>query len=88
MEQSIIAWRVLARASRGGDGAIVVTGLGREVRIERAAAGQPFRYIVTVDGRQRPALSLVAVLRHTRAALDPGYTKTRVRIAVEPLLPQ
>ena len=87
IEQSLNAWRVLARASRGDDGAIAVTGLGREVRIERAAAGLPFRYMVTVDGRQRPALSLVAVLRHTRAALDPGYAKSRVRIAVEPLLP-
>ncbi len=87
IEQSLIAWRLLARARRSEDGAIEITGLGRAVRIERAAAGEPFRYMVTVDGRRRPALSLVAVLRQVRIALDPAYDKNRVRIAVEPLLP-
>ena len=85
--QSLIAWRVLARARRGDDGAIAVTGLGRLIRVERAGPVEPFRYMVTVDGRRRPALSLVAVLRQVRGALDPAYEKTRVRIAVEPLLP-
>ena len=87
IEQSLIAWRVLARVRRLDDGAIEVTGLGRQIRIERAAPGEPFRYMVTVDARRRPALSLVAVLRQTRGALDPAYEKSRVRIAVEPLLP-
>lgn len=85
--QSLIAWRVLARARRADDGAIEVEGLGRLIRIARAAPGEPFRYMVAVDARRRPALSLVAVLRQVRGALDPAYEKTRVRIAVEPLLP-
>ena len=85
--QSLIAWRVLARARRRADGAIEVTGLGRSIVVERAAAGEPFRYMVTVDARRRPALSLVAVLRQIRGARDPAYEKSRVRIAVEPLLP-
>ena len=87
IEQSLIAWRLLAKARRVHDGAIEVTGLGRLIRIERAAPGEPFRYRVTVDARPRPALSLVAVLRQLRFALDPAYTKVRVRITVEPLLP-
>ena len=87
VEQSLIAWRLLAKARRADDGAIEVTGLGRLIRIERAEAGMPFRSMVTVDGRRRPALSLVAILRQIRGALDPAYAKTRVRIAVEPLLP-
>ena len=87
IEQSLIAWRVLARAARGTDGAIVVTGLGRTVRIERAAHQLPFRYMVTVDTRQRPALSITALLRQVRGALDPAYEKTRVRIAALPLSP-
>lgn len=87
VEQSLIAWRVLARAARGDDGAIVVTGLGRMIRIERAAPDLPFRYMVTIDGRQRPAISVVALLRQLRGALDPTYEKTRVRIAAEALLP-
>jgi hypothetical protein len=44
--------------------------------------------MVTVDGRRRGAVSLVAVLRQLRAALDPGYAKTRVRIAASALVPQ
>lgn len=91
IEQSLIAWRLLARARRvdtnGNESAIEVAGLGRLIRVERAAVGEPYRYMVTVDGRRRPALSLVAVLRQVRIALDPAYDKVRVRIAVEPLLP-
>ena len=87
LEQSLIAWRVLARARRVPDGTLEVEGLGRLIRIARAEPGEPFRYMVTVDGRRRPALSLVAVLRQVRGALDGTYAKTRVRIAVEPLLP-
>jgi hypothetical protein len=47
-----------------------------------------FRWMVTVDGRKRGAISLVAVLRQVREALDPGYAASRVRIAVAPLVPQ
>jgi hypothetical protein len=43
--------------------------------------------MVTVDGRKRGAISLVAVLRQIRAALDPGYAKNKVRVAVTPLVP-
>ena len=91
VEQSLVAWGVLARV-RWADadtsaGAIEIAGLGRLVRIKRAPPGEPFRYLVSVDGRRRPALSLIAVLRQIRIALDPAYAKIRVRIAVEPLLP-
>jgi hypothetical protein len=44
-----------------------------------------FRWVVTVDGRKRPAVSLLAVLRHVRAALDPEYAAARVRVTVAPL---
>jgi hypothetical protein len=44
--------------------------------------------MVSVDGRKRGAISLLAVLRQVRAAVDPGYTpNNRVRIAVSPLVP-
>ena len=46
-----------------------------------------FRWIVTVEGRKRGAISLVAVLRQVREALDPGYAGSRVRVAVNPLVP-
>jgi len=43
--------------------------------------------MVSIDGRRRPAISLVAVLRQVREALDPGYATNRVRIAIAPLVP-
>jgi hypothetical protein len=43
--------------------------------------------MVTVNGRKRGAISLVAVLRQVRAALDPGYANYRVRIAAFPAVP-
>ena len=43
--------------------------------------------MVTVDGRKRGAISLVAVLRQVREALDPGFATNRVRVAVSPLVP-
>jgi hypothetical protein len=46
-----------------------------------------FRWTVTIDGRTRGAISLVAVLRQVREALDPGYTAVRVRIAAAALVP-
>ena len=46
-----------------------------------------FRWLVTIDGRERPAVSLIAVLRQVRQALDPGYAASRVRVTVAPLVP-
>ena len=40
-----------------------------------------------IDERERPAISIVAVLRQVREALDPGYATRRVRIAALPLVP-
>ncbi len=79
--------------ARGGqrrarsDGALVIDGNGRDIRIERAPPHSMFRWTVSVDGRKRAAISLVAVLRQVREALDPGYAANRVRIAAAPLVP-
>jgi hypothetical protein len=43
--------------------------------------------MVMVDGRKRGAISLVAVLRQLREALDPGYAANRLRVAVAALVP-
>ena len=68
-------------------GAILVTAQRHEVLVKPAAPGLPFRWLVTVDDRERPAISVVAVLRQVREALDPGYATRRVRIAAFPLVP-
>lgn len=85
LEQSMLAWGVLGRVHRTDDSAILVTGLGREARVERAAAGAPFRWLVTIDGRRRPAVSVIAVLRQVRLAFDPGHEISRVRIGAMPV---
>jgi hypothetical protein len=85
LAQSLVAWRVAGSVAHAGDGALVIGGGSRNIRIERAPG--MFRWMVTVDGRKRGAISLLAVLRQAREALDPGYAANRVRIAVAPLLP-
>ena len=85
--QSLAAWRVVGSVERASDGALVIAGAREDIRIDRAPPHLPFRWMVTVDGRKRGAISLVAVLRQVREALDPGYAANRLRIAVAPLVP-
>lgn len=85
LQHSLVAWRVIGRVRRVEDGAYLVEGLGREIRIEPAEPGLPFRWMVTTDGRRRPALSIITVLRQVRGALDPSFKPVRVRIAPLPI---
>ena len=87
MAQSLAAWRVAGAVERSRDGAIVICGAGKEIRIDAAASDPMFRWMVTIDGRKRRAISVVAVLRQVREALDPGYAANRVRVALTPLVP-
>jgi hypothetical protein len=85
---SLAAWRLPGIATCTRDGAVVIerTGNGRTLRIEAQPHDSMFRWMVTIDGRKRPAISLPAVLRQVRAALDPEFAATRVRVTVAPLL--
>jgi hypothetical protein len=85
--QSLAAWRVAGAVQRSADGAIVIRGARKEIRIEPTPADLMFRWMVTIDGRNRRAISLVAVLRQVREALDPDYARNRVRVALAPLVP-
>ena len=87
LAQSLLAWRVAGKVERDGDGAVVIAGARKNIRIDPAPPRQMFRWMVTIDGRRRGAISLLAVLRQVREALDPDYAATRVRIAVAPLVP-
>jgi hypothetical protein len=84
--QSLVAWRVAGSVECAPDGALVISG-NKDIRIDHAPPHVMFRWMVTVDRRKRGAISLVAVLRQVREALDPGYAANRVRIAVTPLVP-
>jgi len=84
---SLAAWRVDGVARRSDDAIVIEqTANGRRVRIEPKPNDPNFRWLVTIDGRRRPAVSLPAVLRQVRAALDPDYAATRARVSVAPLL--
>ena len=55
--------------------------------MQAAAPDLPFRWMVTIDDRTRGAISLIAVLRAVRTALDPGYAENRARIVFPKVLP-
>jgi hypothetical protein len=88
VSQSLAAWRLAGEATCTPDGAVVIarTAAEKGVRIEAKPDDPTFRWLVTIDGRTRPAVSLLAVLRQVRAALDPDFAATRVRVSVASLL--
>lgn len=86
LEESLVAWRVPGGVAQA-DGSIVVSSNNRLIRIDPAPPGSIFRWLVTIDGRKRPAISLIAVLRQVRQAIDPGYSANRVHVTVAPLVP-
>ena len=88
LTQSLVAWRLSGSVRGTTDGSIVISCGAIDITVEAAPPNGPFRWMVTVGGRRRrPAISLVAVLRQVRTALDPGYARSNVRVAVAPLVP-
>jgi hypothetical protein len=87
MKQCLVAWRLTGSVRGTSNGAILMSCDQHEIRIDPAPPDLPFRWMVTIDKRRRGAISLVAVLRQVRAALDPGYATMRVRVAAFPLVP-
>ena len=87
LTQSLKAWGVAGGVEYVGDGVLVVGQNGKTIRVDPAPQHAMFRWMATVDGRKRGAISLVAVLRQVRDVLDPGYASNRVRVAVAPLVP-
>jgi hypothetical protein len=87
LAESLAAWRVAGDVEHSTDGTIILRTSQRSIRVERAPPGSMFRWMVTIDDRKRPAISLVAVLRQVREAIDAGYPASRVRVTVAPLVP-
>jgi hypothetical protein len=85
--ESLAAWGLAGEARCTDDGAIVIerTAGNTSLRIEPLPGDAMFRWMITIDGHRRPAISLAAVLRQVRSALDPEFAATRVRVAVAPL---
>ena len=84
--ESLLAWRVGGEVAREADGSLLVTADGKRLRITRAAAGLPFRWMVDDGERTRAASSVTGLLRHVRTAIDPAYRQVRLRIAPLPLV--
>jgi hypothetical protein len=87
LKQSLIACRLSGRVERGSDDAIHVVCNAIDIGVERAPPNLPFRWVVTINTRKRGAISLPAVLRQVREALDPDYARNKVRVAVTSLVP-
>jgi hypothetical protein len=87
MEQCLLAWRLTGSVRGTADGATLISCGAHQISIEPAPPDLPFRWAVTVGNRRRGAISIIAVLRQVRAALDPGYVPTRARIAALPPVP-
>ena len=85
LTQSLAAWRVEGSVERASDGTLAINAGRKSIRIEQSPHAM-FRWTVMADGRTRGAISVVAVLRQVREALDSGYASSRVRIAVTPLV--
>ena len=85
--QSLAAWRVDGGVQGARDGAIMIGGGRKDIRIDPTPSDPMFRWMVTIDGRKRGATSIVGVLRQVRDTLDPGYAANRVRVTLTPLVP-
>ena len=85
--QSLRAWRVRGEVSREPGGALLVAAGEKRLRVSRAPADLPFRWMVGEGERTRGATSIAGLLRNVRAAVDPGYRPVRLRIAPLPLVP-
>ena len=87
--ESLTLWGVADRVAIEGHDAdhLRLIGPTGPITIGRAPASVPFRWMVTIGERQRPAGSVTGVLRIVRAAVAPEGPSSRVRIAPAPILP-
>ena len=88
VEESLALWGQPGMVHRDPTGAILVEAAGHHVRIDRAEAGLPFRWLIVVNGRRRVAGSVTGLLRALRLGLDADFQPSRVRIAPIDVAPQ
>ena len=81
---SLIAWQVTGRVQRDAD-RITLTAGAQTLLLARGAP--PFRWTVTLAGRDRGVTSIAGLLRTVRRIVDPDYQASRLRIAPSRLAP-
>jgi hypothetical protein len=77
LTQSLLASQIAGEAHRTSGGTILISCERCEILVKPAPSDLPFRWLVTTDDRERPAISIVAVLRRVREVLDPCYATRR-----------
>ena len=84
LDASFAQWKVVARAERTGDGAVLVRRGGGDdfFRVEPRRPEDEGRPAWTLDGE--PLASVLEVLREVRFALDPDFVPARLRISSPP----
>lgn len=87
LSECLAAWRIRGDVRSSPTGALIVTARDMTIDVAPADRNLPFRWLVTVDGRSRPAVSVVAVLRQVRHAIDPGFRTSRIRVAAPVVAP-
>lgn len=99
LRAALEAWRIEGLVARDQDGALLIfrakrsavdRGEGQQegIRVARAPAGLPFRFAVTIGGRERMATGVAGVLRLVRSAVDPDYEAQRLRVGGLPTVTQ
>jgi hypothetical protein len=83
LTESLPAWGLSGTVVRNANGLVVAVG-DAQIRITRAPADLPFRWMVTAGGRTRGAIGIPGLLRSVRSAIDPQFRPVRVRIAPLP----
>jgi hypothetical protein len=75
---SLAAWKVVGRVERDGDRLTLTAG---EHTLLIARGAPPFRWTVTLAGRERGVTSIAGLLRTVRRVVDPDHEASRLRIA-------
>jgi hypothetical protein len=81
---SLVAWKVTGGVEREHD-RITLTAGDDVLLIARGAP--PFRWTVTMAGRERGVTSIAGLLRTVRRVVDPDHEPSRLRIASSQLVP-
>src|SRR5262249_53265957 len=81
---SLAAWHVDGQVERDAD-RITLTAGEQTLKIARGAP--PFRWMVTLAGRDRGVTSIAGLLRTVRRVVDPDHPASRLRIAPSRLVP-
>ena len=84
---SLSGWRIAGDVRVEPDGTLLVSAGDRRLRVARAPAPLPFRWVVESGDKSRGARSVAGLLRIVRAALDKDFRPIRLRIAPLALAP-